>query len=44
VLERIAALLAPGSTLERFVLDAAADPAQARRWTERLRSSRNAAG
>jgi hypothetical protein len=44
VLERVAALLAPGVSVERFVLDAAAAPAQARRWTEQLRSRRSAAG
>lgn len=44
VLARVAALLAPESSVERFVLDAAADPGQARRWTERLRSRRSAAG
>jgi hypothetical protein len=44
VLERVAATLAPGTPLERFVLDAAADPSLARRWTEALRSMRSAAG
>lgn len=43
VLERVAALLAPEGSVESFVLDAAADPAQARRWTELLRSRRSAA-
>jgi hypothetical protein len=44
VLERVRALLAPRLSLEQFVAEAAADPAQARRWTEQLRPSRSDAG
>jgi hypothetical protein len=39
VLDRVRGVLAPERSLERFVLDAAADPALARRWTVLLRRS-----
>lgn len=39
ILDRVRELLAPERGLERFVLDAAADPALARRWTAQLRRS-----
>ncbi len=38
-LDRVRAVVSPERSLERFVLDAAADPALARRWTEQLRPS-----